>query len=159
MSKRTFDAAYAVAYMEKDNDDVDLFSSEEESEGEDDLEELLNLDEIEQMQEEMEVVEEDVDLVAETIPETANRNNRITPKKKLLTRKRQVNSITAALDMDNYDPMPPVEKDEKHTGYLGPKGKSSTEQIKFTTTPPPPQGLVSYTFYLFETIYYSFTLL
>ena len=40
-------------------------------------------------------------------------------KKKILTSKRLVNSINAALDEVNYDQMRLIDNDVTHTGYLG----------------------------------------
>ena len=64
-----------------------------------------------------------------------------TPKyrRKLLTRKRLVNSIDAALDETNFTALPPVTLHETHVGYLGARSKCP-EQIEFTTEKPRPQG-------------------
>ena len=56
-----------------------------------------------------------------------------------LTRKRKVNSIDAALDINNYKPVTYLNSNgewEEFTGYLGPKSNPNTEQILWSSKAP-----------------------
>ena len=63
-----------------------------------------------------------------------------TLKKRKLTNTRVVNSIDSSLDPVNYKPLKLSSSKDVHIGYLGPRKKKDTKQIKWTEEKPTIKG-------------------
>ena len=119
------------------DDEGDLFSDSDDTDSSDDE---ADIDMNEEQGEPMD--EGDKPLGDDEVPPNYTMHAR--PPRKLLTRKRKVNSIDAADDLENYDPIElstfSGEPTETLTGYLGPKNKKGTPTVSWTNTPPPVTG-------------------
>ena len=136
----------AIQYLQ--DDDIDCEGSD--SEAEDDLGDLLDEDDILEMneilEEESTETEDDSSPISIISKISSSSEVPLNPKKKLLTRKRLVNSIDACLDPANFSPLPPVQADETHVGHLGSKQRKDAEKITFSTTPPTRKGNFNFVF-------------